>query len=231
MTKLQKAYTYNVAQNSRVASFYDADRANVHQVLLQGDPALRILITDGALPVKLISFGAKTENEKVRVDWKTASEKNNSHFIVERSYNGKLFEEIGRVEGKGTTETETSYTFYDSKPLTGVSYYRLKQVDNSTVVDGNIVDGKSTYSTIVSVRREESKFFVVSPNPIADVAEIALNAPVKIRSWNLVNIAGQPVLKDQTGLKLNLSQLAAGEYILEVHTENGDVYHKKVVKK
>jgi len=44
-------------------------------------------------------------------------------------------------------------------------------------------------------------------------------------------VAGQSVLKNQTGLKLNLSHLAPGEYILEVYTENGDVYHKKVVKK
>ncbi|SDH13472.1 Por secretion system C-terminal sorting domain-containing protein [Dyadobacter soli] len=231
LTKQQKNYTYNVAQNSRVASYYDADRANVHQVLLQGDPALNILITDGALPVDLISFTAKTENEKVRVEWLTASEKNNSHFIVERSYNGKLFEEIGRVEGKGTTETETSYLFYDSKPLTGVSYYRLKQVDYSKVVDGKTVDGKSSYSTIVPVRREESKFFVVSPNPIADAGEFKVDVPVKIKSWNLVNVAGQTVLKNQTGNKLNLSQLTAGDYVLEVYTENGDVYHKKVVKK
>ena len=85
-TKLQKQYTYNVGQNSRIASYYDADRANVHQVLLQGDPAVAILITDGALPVDLITFTAKPENDKVRVEWLTASEKNNSHFIVERSY-------------------------------------------------------------------------------------------------------------------------------------------------
>lgn len=231
LTKLQKQYTYNVGQNSRVASYYDADRANVHQVLLQGDPALNILITDGALPVDLVSFTAKPENDKVRVEWLTASEKNNSHFIVERSYNGKLFEEIGRVEGKGTTQAETSYLFYDSKPLTGVSYYRLKQVDYATVVNGKPVDGKSMYSSIVSVKREESKFFVVSPNPVTDAAEFALDVPVKIKNWNLINVAGQSVLKNQTGLKLNLSHLAPGEYVLEVHTENGDVYHKKVVKK
>lgn len=230
-TKIAKGYTYNPAQNSRVAGFYNVDRANVHQILLQGDPALRILITEGALPVKLISFEAKPEQNRVKVEWKTASETNNSHFEVERSYNGKNFESIGMVEGKGTTVTESNYTFFDSKPLVGTSYYRLKQVDGDRTVNGQVVKGVSTYSKIVSVSRESDKFLVISPNPSADYAEIALDAPVKVKSWNLIDVQGKTVRQDQKGVKVNLSGLPTGEYIVEILTENGDIYHKKIVKK
>jgi hypothetical protein len=230
-TKIAKGYTYNAGQNSRVAAFYNVDRANVHQILLQGDPALRILITEGALPVKLISFDAKAEANRVKLDWKTASETNNSHFEIERSYNGKIFESIGRVEGKGTTETETSYTFFDSKPLVGTSYYRLKQVDSDRITNNQVFKGASNYSKIVSVDRESDKFLVVSPNPSADYAEIALDAPVKVKGWNLIDVKGKVVKQNQKGVRVNLSGLPTGEYIVEILTENGDVYHKKIVKK
>ena len=230
-TKLAKGYTYNPAQNSRVAAFYDVDRANAQQVLLQGDPAMRILITEGALPVKLVSFDAKDEGERVRLDWRTASETNNSHFEIERSYNGKLFETIGRVEGKGTTETESNYLFFDSKPLVGISYYRLKQIDSDKQVDGKIVKGDASYSRIVAVVREADKFLMISPNPVTDVAEIVLNAPVKISNWTLFDVQGRAVRPAQKGSKINLSGLSAGEYIVSIVTENGDVYNKKVFKK
>lgn len=230
-TKIAKGYTYNAGQNSRVAAFYNVDRANVHQVLLQGDPALRILVTEGALPVKLISFDAKAEQNRVRLDWKTASETNNSHFEIERSYNGKLFESIGRVEGKGTSVTESNYTFFDSKPLVGTSYYRLKQVDSDRTKNNQVIKGAISYSKIVSVDRESDKFLVVSPNPSADYADIALDAPVKVKGWNLINVQGKMVKQDQKGIRVNLSGLPTGEYIVEILTENGDVYHKKIVKK
>ncbi|MET7258804.1 C25 family cysteine peptidase [Dyadobacter fermentans] len=42
-TKTEKGYAYNPADTLWV-TYYDRDRANVHQVLLQGDPALRILL-------------------------------------------------------------------------------------------------------------------------------------------------------------------------------------------
>ncbi|MCF2491753.1 putative type IX secretion system sortase PorU2 [Dyadobacter chenhuakuii] len=230
-TKLEKNYSYNPAQNGRTMSYYDADRANVHQVILQGDPSLRVLITEGALPVNLISFNAHAEQDQVKVTWKTASESNNSHFLVERSYNGKNFESIGMVEGKGTTEVQSDYVFQDLKPLSGTSYYRLKQVDGDVTINGKLVKGKVTQSRLVSVSREVSKFLVISPNPVSDVAEIALDAPVAIKSWNLIDVKGRAIKSNQTGLKIDVSNLASGEYIVEILTENGDLYHKKVVKK
>ncbi|MCF2491181.1 C25 family cysteine peptidase [Dyadobacter sp. CY347] len=230
-TKLAEGYEYNADNNSRVMGDYDVDRANVHQILLQGDPALRILITDAALPVKLISFDAKAEFDRVKLNWKTASEQNNGYFIVERSYNAKNFEEIGRIEGKGTTETESNYDFADMKPLSGTSYYRLKQVDNATKVNGVEIPGVSTLSTIVSVVRESDNFLTISPNPAADFAEIVLDAPVKVKSYNMIDITGKVRKSGQSGTRISLAGLEAGEYIVEIVTFNGDVYRKKIVKK
>lgn len=229
-TKTVKGYTYNPAQNSRVAAFYDADRANIHQVLLQGDPALKILINEAPLPVNLISFNAKPAGTKVEVTWKTASERNNSHFIVERSYNARNFEEIGRVEGKGDSNSEASYSFTDSKPLAGISYYRLKQVDFDSMVDGSVKKGEETLSRIVSVELDKTSAMSVSPNPSTEYFEIKLDVPTKISKWKLVDISGRLVQDNGTGSRVNLSNVSPGEYIVEVTTVNGDKYTKKVIK-
>ncbi|MCS7073688.1 MAG: hypothetical protein NZ108_04390, partial [Bacteroidia bacterium] len=37
------------------------------------------------LPVELLDFSAKLENDRVRLNWSTASERNNAHFTIERS--------------------------------------------------------------------------------------------------------------------------------------------------
>lgn len=230
-TKIAKGYTYNTSQNARVAAYYQSDRAHIHQTLLQGDPAIRILLTEASLPVALISFDAKLISQnKVEINWKTATEKNNSHFIIERSYNAKNFELIGQVEGKGDSNSESQYDFYDTNPLSGTSYYRLKQVDRETSIDGKITEGEISYSKIVSINRPETDILIISPNPSSDNVEIKLDIPVGLKNWNLFDIQGKSVLKNGTGVKVSLSNLPSGEYILEIITKNGDVYHKKVVK-
>ncbi|MBO9615488.1 MAG: T9SS type A sorting domain-containing protein [Dyadobacter sp.] len=231
-TKTAKGYTYNPAQNARVASYYDADRANVHQVILQGDPALRILINEGPMPVSLVSFDAKAAgSDKVNVTWVTASEKNNSHFVIERSYNAKNFVEIGSVEGKGDSDVATSYEFADRNPLAGTNYYRLKQVDRATTVNGQIVEGEITYSRIVSVTREGTSALVAWPNPTLGKVDLKLNVPTKIKSWDVMDQKGIFYQREGTGTEVNLENLPSGEYIIKISTENDDVYLRKVLKK
>ncbi|KAA6440646.1 T9SS type A sorting domain-containing protein [Dyadobacter flavalbus] len=227
-TKLEKGYSYDPITNGRVASYYDYDRANIHQIILQGDPALRILVTEGPLPVGLISFNATLAGEsKVDVTWKTTWEKNNSHFIVERSYNAKNFEEIGFAEGKGDSNTESTYLFSDTSPLAGTSYYRLKQIDFK---GDKASDQKVEYSQIVSVNRPGTSMLVISPNPATDLVEIVLDAPVKIKNWDILNQQGKVFKRAGTGNKVNLANFPAGEYIIKILTENEDIYFKKIVK-
>ena len=52
------------------------------------------------LPVEMIRFEAKAAaNHTAQLDWVTASELNNSHFILERSYNAIDFEQVALVQG------------------------------------------------------------------------------------------------------------------------------------
>jgi hypothetical protein len=83
----------------------------------------------GVLPVNLTSFNANEKNGTIRLNWATASETNNSHFEILRSSTSDNFVKIDQVSGKGNTNVSSNYAFVDEKPLPGVNYYQLKQVD------------------------------------------------------------------------------------------------------
>lgn len=81
------------------------------------------------LPIELLYFNAKANNNVVEVTWVTATEINNDYFTIERSVDGFNFEEIGYVQGAGNSSLALNYSFFDRNPLAGISYYRLKQTD------------------------------------------------------------------------------------------------------
>ncbi len=99
-------------------------------------------IVNTPLPVTLISFEGFQNEDVVELQWATAVEINNSHFIVEKLGANNDFYEIGRVEGSGDSKSRINYQSFDTEPIVGSNYYRLKQVD---------FDGKSTNSRVVEV--------------------------------------------------------------------------------
>jgi hypothetical protein len=94
------------------------------------------------LPVTLTSFTAVAQPPGVRVSWGTASEWQSHYFAVERSADGRLFTEIGRLAAAGTSGQPHHYTLLDAQPPAGVAYYRLRQAD---------LDGSVQYSAVRAV--------------------------------------------------------------------------------
>jgi len=118
-----------------------------------------------ALPIELTSFTAQFVGTDVELKWTTASEVNCDHFTVERSKDGRTFEQLEQVPGAGNSNTIRQYSAYDKFPYTGTSYYRLKQVD---------YDGQFTYSDIRAVNTKtgtgEGPFSIrnIYPSPFSD---------------------------------------------------------------
>lgn len=83
----------------------------------------------GILPVELLTFNIQKNDYLVELDWTTASENNNDYFEIQRSSDGYNFETIDIVNGNGTSTVMNNYSYTDFSPLSGTSYYRLKQVD------------------------------------------------------------------------------------------------------
>ena len=98
---------------------------------------------DEILPVELSTFEATPLVNAVRLDWATASEKNNAYFVVEQSQDQATWNDIGHVDGAGTTPTGSSYSFTDENLVAGTTYhYRLTNVD----IDGT----RNYYEQVVS---------------------------------------------------------------------------------
>ena len=113
------------------------------------------------LPVSLTTFTAKVAGTKVLLNWLTASEINNNHFVVERSFDKKEWRAIGSVKGAGTTTVSTYYSYTDKEVSNNQSiYYRLKQVDHN---------GAYEYSKTVLVQGNAQQEIAVSvyPNPVS----------------------------------------------------------------
>lgn len=119
------------------------------------------------LPVDLISFAGVNQNGFNKLDWKTASELNNDYFELQRSNTGEEFLAVTKIQGKGTTNDLTAYTFVDEQPYAGKNYYRLKQVD---------FNGNFEYSNIILVTNDVEDVFNISvfPNPASKEASITI---------------------------------------------------------
>ncbi|MCK6604358.1 MAG: hypothetical protein HUU43_11395 [Ignavibacteriaceae bacterium] len=92
-------------------------------------------------------FNARSEDGKVRLDWKTAEEVSVKEFIIERKPVRANFSQISVVKPKGDN---SYYVFYDEnayKEQDAVYIYRLKIVD----YDNNV-----SYSKEVSVNHTVS---------------------------------------------------------------------------
>lgn len=141
---------------------------NLNYCLLCATGSTSNIITVNAcitlLPIELMFFQAihQAATGTVHLAWATAREIDNRFFTVERSANGKDFAEILRIEGAGTSHTTRNYSIEDKAPLTGTSYYRLRQTD---------LDGTSTLSKTVAVyidpgQAATSQSLLVYPNPL-----------------------------------------------------------------
>lgn len=111
------------------------------------------------LPVQLISFEAEVNENVIDLKWITSTEINNDYFTIEKSSNIKIWEEVLSTSGAGNSNTILEYTETDLNPLSGISYYRLKQNDYNGVL---------TYYDIVPIEyRDNSTNLNVYPNPIS----------------------------------------------------------------
>lgn len=118
-------------------------------------------------PVELIRFTARVIENGVVLEWETATEHDNLGFVVERSSDGLLFNEIGFVPGAGNSQIRLAYRFEDANA--GDSrYYRLRQQD---------FDGTEHLSQIAVVHSEKITFCLEnSPNLLAAGEPVVLPA-------------------------------------------------------
>ncbi len=183
------------------------------------------------VPVKYTSFTAIKQTTSNLLKWSTASESNNSHFVVQRSTDGKNFESIARVKGNGNSTKIQQYTFTDaSAPVVKTVYYRLKQVD---------FDGRSDVSKTVIILRNihPNGINSTTPNPFNSKLNIEVNTTTAgMAGIELTDMIGKVqhtsteiLVSGSNTISVNTTNVPDGMYFVRVST-NGETYIQRVIK-
>jgi hypothetical protein len=180
----------------------------------------------GILPVNFTSFYISKSGQNIQLSWSTDKEINNSHFDVERSFNGLDWQKIAVVVSAGSNNSNNNNYSYNDKAISSpVVYYRLRQVD---------IDGRSVYSSIKTIRMGEAisavRIYGFAKNVVID-----LNTSVKSNlTVSIVNTSGQVISKQtfsNPSYKINLTIPVAstGAYFVQITDNKGWTEVKKVI--
>ena len=163
------------------------------------------------VPVELTSFTAELSEDRVILNWQTATETNNQGFEVQRKINNSDMESewyiIGFINGKGTTTEPQLYTFFDDVNNTQFTslIYRLKQVD---------FNGNYQYSNEIIVENSfKPEHFDLSQNylnPFNPSTKIVF----RITDFGFVSLKVYDILGNEIASLVN-EVLSSGEYEVE----------------
>jgi len=181
------------------------------------------------LPIQLVSFSCDL-NDKNTVDlrWETASEYSNKYFIIERSSDALQWMGIDTVAGAGNSYTPLDYSDQDLHPLTGKSYYRLKQCD---------FDMRYSYSNVEIVNLTSDKIsalneFSAYPNPTRGMLNISVRNVTNETMIRIFDIKGTLVkeIKPTPGAdtQIDLTGRSPGIYLVKVGSGGANDVSKQI---
>ena len=151
------------------------------------------IITNGALPVELLSFDGVCNESSIALNWSTASEHNSDYFEILKSRDGQLWNSIDKITASGFSNQLISYSTIDSEKSDVYNYYKLLQVDK---------DGQSKeYGPINVICNVNTKgYFSVFPNPTSGSFQVIVND---------VNLMGNSklIIKDTKGSEILTKEL------------------------
>ena len=184
----------------------------------------------GVVPVELTSFTASQNGNTVTLEWRTATEINNSGFEVKRLQifkNEKLqeWETVGFVPGFGTTTEPKSYSFIDENITIGTYQYRLKQID---------FNGAFSYSEVIHVDNKIVTNYILEqnyPNPFNPKTTITWQLPESVNiTLKIFNSVGEEIRTlinnefEEAGIHstefVSKSEIPSGIYYYQLRTGN-----------
>lgn len=186
----------------------------------------------GPMPVTFLDLTAQQKDNGVSLNWGTSQEINNDRFEAERSADGNSnWQLIATVPGAGNSNIRHNYNAFDGSPLSGMNYYRIRQVD---------IDGHSSYSKTVgiSVDNSISRVAIVG-NPFRNNFTVQFSGIAREVTARLLDITGKQVVREtwstsngRTNKQFsNLSSIQNGIYILIIQDKSGEIlFNGKVLK-
>ncbi|MCB0705543.1 MAG: T9SS type A sorting domain-containing protein [Saprospiraceae bacterium] len=180
-------------------------------------------ITCSILPVELLYFNAElTNRQAVKLSWATAWEAENAGFVIEHSSDGRNWKDLAELQGQGNSSETQLYSWVHLAPARGITYYRLRQIDQ---------DGSVAFSDIRSVEIQSGDALNIYPNPTSGALFISNKSSEELM-FSVYGNTGQILVNQQTispDSEIQLNQLASGIYWLRYLDEAGEMFTRKLV--
>ena len=165
------------------------------------------------LPIELIHFsGSWLHENTTKIDWKTASETNNSHFNLQRKSSDEAnFVTIATINGAGNSTAESNYSYTDFSVNSDEVFYRLQQVD---------FDGQSTWSNIIQLsKKTKANNIIAFFSQDQLIVDFKLNSAKNISTIALYSINGERVYVNNK--PATFSKGTSQQSLLTGHLESG----------
>ncbi len=215
--------TFNVTKTGS-ATITQATAGNVLTLTASGTGAATVTVTatsgttttaavtiqfDEQVPVELAAFGGELVENRVVLNWTTASQTNNAGFRILRSTDQATYEIVSDViAGAGTTDALMNYSFNDAGlPSAEQVFYVLEQID----LDGTI-HRSNPIEVILGARFVLPTEFAsaVFPNPFNPSTTISYDLPAESQ----VSIVIYDAIGQEVRQLVNKSH-AAGRYSVQ----------------
>jgi hypothetical protein len=160
------------------------------------------------LPVTLVDFIARTETNRVRLDWEMNTTDKNTFCEVQHAADGKHFRSLEKIS---LITGNHKYNLYDNQPLQGINFYRLRWEDET---------GLEKFSFIRSVlfSNNQQQELTLYPLPAKDQLNISIPGNPGNGSYILLSgIDGKILVRKDLSAKtmsLDLHSYPAAMYIL-----------------
>jgi hypothetical protein len=235
--------TGDLANNGKVTYCYYIGPANNNNLQGQNDVFEFVITYQGPngqtitcgteeipLPVKFSAFTATRSNaSSVSITWTTATEQNSKGFYVQKNVAG-VWTNVAFVFSQaqnGTSTSSLSYSYTDANTQTGITQYRIQQVD---------LDGRVGYTDIRAIRGDGNLAkVVVYPNPSTDgKLNIVFEDNSTLRDVIVNDMQGKAI-RSFRGISNNIlviEKLTTGFYTIKVTNRitNASSVHKVVIK-
>lgn len=184
----------------------------------------------GSLPVNILEFRGKRNNDYNELIWKVSDERNVSHYELERRVDNGNFVKVADITARNLNGDHT-YTYNDN--ISNVAgrnfYYRLKVVD---------IDGSVEYSGVVLLKVHRPGKFEILGNPITanSSMRLTLTSPQTV-TFRLFDMKGRLIKVNKVSASAGANvysfnmfgMLATGQYVVEAITPN-ERFTKRIVK-
>ena len=187
-------------------------------------------INSVALPLEWLSFEGEANGFAVRLDWMTANEVMNHHFIVEHAGEGENFTPVDTLTAQASASDLKRYDLMFRENKSGWVKYRVCQVD---------MNGALTFSKVIELFVGDGstvKILNTYPNPV--------KGQITIELFNKEDAEGQLRIFDNRGVEVDVqsislksgtnpivsdvARLPNGLYLFRLESSTGQVWGKFV---